>query len=230
MNRRWATLALLGLGVVLATGCVPSPTGSVQQADPPPDPELVARESVVRIRSVGECGVAVGTGFVIEGNRVITNRHVVEGSAQLEVETWDGHPVSIGTARQAVHTDLAVIELTGRSRRRLDPLPLARHPAIPGDGLTAIGYAEAGPAVITHGQLVDTPSGRRHLGEPGTVVRMSTHLRHGNSGGPVLSEDQEVVGVAYALDLESGLTLAIPMRRLRSTLDDPAGLEPVRAC
>lgn len=157
-------------------------------------------------------------------------RNVVDGAEQLDVETWDGRPVRIGAARQARATDLAVIDLPARSARRLDPLAIARQPASPGDPLTAIGYAEAGPALITHGQMIDTPSGRRHLGEPGTVVRMSTGLRHGNSGGPVLSDHQEVVGVAYALDLETNLTLAIPMRRLRATLADPAAFEPVQSC
>jgi S1-C subfamily serine protease len=228
--RRALTVVVALAAVVLAVGCVPPPASTAPRAEPAADPDEVARASVVRIRSVGPCGVAIGSGFVIDGNRLVTNRHVVEGSEQLNVETWDGRRVSIGAARQAIHTDLAVIELTGRSRRTLDPLPLARQPASPGDGLTAIGFAEAGPAVITHGQMVDTPPGRRHLGEPGTVVRMSTHLRHGNSGGPVLSDDQEVVGVAYALDPETELTLAIPMRRLRHTLDDPAALEPVRPC
>jgi S1-C subfamily serine protease len=216
--------------MVVAAGCVPPPEDTASRAEPPPDPEELARESVVRIRSVGECGVAVGSGFVIDGHRLVTNRHVVAGAAELEVETWDGRPVSIGAARQARSTDLAVVELTGRSRRQLDPLALAADGATPGDGLTAIGYAEAGPAVITHGQMVDSPPGRRHLNEPGTVVRMSTHLRHGNSGGPVLSDAQEVVGVAYALDPETELTLAIPLERLRRTIDDPAAFEPVHPC
>jgi S1-C subfamily serine protease len=231
MRRRLGPVVAFAVAASLvATSCVPPPVETAAGAVEAPSGEALARDSVVRIRSVGSCGVAIGSGFVIDGRRLVTNRHVVAGARRLDVETWDGEPVRIGDARQALETDLAVIDLPARSARQFEPLELAEDPAGVGGSLTAIGYAEAGPAVITRGQLVDRPSGRHHLNEPGDVLRMSTGLRHGNSGGPVLTDDQQVAGVAYAYDPDTLLTLAIPMERLRRVLDDPAAWEPVQPC
>ncbi len=229
-RRLLLTLVAAGLVLAAAPACVPSPPASALLADIATDPDELARESVLRIRNASPCGVATGTGFVIDGRRLITNRHVVEGARRIDVETWDGRQIAVGTARQATDTDLAVIELPPRSARRLDPLPLAEDGAEPGDAITAIGYADGGPARTTRGLLADRPGRREELGESGPVLRMSIGLRHGNSGGPVIDRDQRVVGVAFAYDPRSELTLAIPMERLRAVLDDPSRLEPVTPC
>lgn len=224
-HRRWRVALLACAGLALLAGCVPGPPELAAFTDPAASPEVAARASVVRIRNGSSCSVSIGSGFVIDGDRIVTNRHVVEGARELQVETWDGRPIAVGAARQARDTDLGVIELTARSARRLQPLPLAGDGAEPGDQLTAIGFPDAGPALITRGQLQDRP--RHKVGERGEVLRMSTSLRHGNSGGPVLNADHEVVGVAFALDFQTNLTLAIPMERLRRLLDDPRGWQPV---
>jgi S1-C subfamily serine protease len=208
---------------------VPAPPPLEEVSDVGIDEEEVARESVVRIRAVGACGVGVGSGFVVEGGRIVTNRHVVQGARTFDVQTWDGEPVAVGGARQGRATDLAVIDLQPRAARRFEPLVLARRPADVGDALTALGYAEAGPAVATHGQLIDLPNGRR-FGEPGQVLRMTANVRPGNSGGPVLTDDLRVAGVVYAYEVATQYALAIPLPRVRDALDDPGAFEPVRPC
>ena len=82
MTRRLLPLAALLLAAALSTACVPAPTGEVAEAEPPTPVEL-AQASVVRIRNVSACGVAIGTGFVIDGQRIVTNRHVVAGAREL---------------------------------------------------------------------------------------------------------------------------------------------------
>jgi S1-C subfamily serine protease len=231
MRRRWRALPVLLVGVLALTACVAPPTGPLPGAgDDGPDPVTVARTSVVRIRAIGACGVGVGTGFVIPGRRIVTNRHVVEGSRRVEVETWDGRPVPVGSVRQGRTTDLAVIDLRSQGARRVPALPLAEEAAPLGTRLTALGYAEAGPAVATSGQLIDMPRGRRFLGEPDRVLRMGTSVRPGNSGGPLIDDDGEVVGVVYAYEIATQYSLAIPLLRLRASLRDPAAFEPVRPC
>ena len=72
--------------------------------------------------------MAIGSGFVVDGRHLVTNRHVVAGASRLQVETWDGRRVAVGDAHQAVDTDLGVIDLPARSARRLEPLALADEP------------------------------------------------------------------------------------------------------
>jgi S1-C subfamily serine protease len=225
---------LLPLGVLLlaaaalSTACVPGPTGEVAEAQPP-TPVEVAGESVVRIRNTSACGVAIGTGFVVDGNRIVTNRHVVEGARELDVETWDGRPVGVGIARQGVETDLGVIDLRGRVARNLTPLPFDEDGLETGDRVAAIGYALAGPTVTTFGQFLDTPRGRPFL-EPDRVLRYNTTVEHGNSGGPLLNREGEVVGVVFAYEVATGYGLAIPLERLEATLTVPGATRPVVPC
>ena len=169
--KRLAPLVALLLAATLSTACVPPPTGEVAEAAPP-TPVEAARESVVRIRNVGACGVGIGTGFVIDGNRIVTNRHVVTGARRLEVETWDGRPVAIGDAREGVDTDLGIIELRPRSARDFEPLPFHEGSLEIGTRVSAIGYAEAGPAVTTSGQYLDSAPGPAvHRARPGPPLQ-----------------------------------------------------------
>jgi len=228
MIRRLLPPAALLLAAVLSTACVPAPTGEVAEAEPPTPVEL-AQASVVRIRNVSACGVAIGSGFVIDGNRIVTNRHVVAGARELEVETWDGRPVSIGTAREGVDTDLGVIDLRGRSARQMEPLPFDEDGLEVGDRVGAMGYALAGPIVTTFGQFLDRPRGRPFL-EPDRVLRYNTTVEHGNSGGPLVNREGEVVGVVFAYEIATGHGLAIPLERLEMTLTVPGATRPVTPC
>jgi S1-C subfamily serine protease len=220
----------LVLGAVLTlSACVPGPPEDIAGAAQAATPVEEAVDSVLRIRSVSPCGTSIGSGFVLEGGLLVTNRHVIEGARRIQVETWDGRPVAIGAARVGVETDLGIIDLPRATVRRFDALPLADEPLGLGTPLAALGYAQAGPVRTTRGQFLDRAPGRR-FEEPGPVLRMSTSVQPGNSGGPLLDEDAHVVGVVYAYEVATLLSLAVPRERLQDVLADPAALEPVRPC
>jgi S1-C subfamily serine protease len=80
----------------------------------------------MRVRNRGCDSVATGSGFAVGPRRLVTNRHVVEGAEELQLDTWDGRSVSV-----AVLHDLALIQT-------LEPMPrvarLAAQDPEPGRG------------------------------------------------------------------------------------------------
>ena len=49
-----------------------------------------AERMTLRVRNISCAGVATGSGFAIDAHTIITNRHVLQGAAVLELNTWDG--------------------------------------------------------------------------------------------------------------------------------------------
>lgn len=223
MTRRAASL-LVAVGVVLALpGCVAPPPEAVPPASlPDGKPRLTAEsarqraaEVTVRVRNRACDGLATGSGFAVAAHRLVTNRHVVEGAEELQLDTWDGRSISVAVHRVAYLHDLALIET-------LESLPrvarLAADDPEPGARVTAVGFPRGGPLAQTRGKVIGLVAGA--LGERGRVLRVSAAVTHGNSGGPLLDHAGRVVGVVYAGETRTGYGLAIPVSTLRHLLGD----------
>ena len=183
-----------------------------------------ARELTVRVRNVSCEGVAIGSGFAISHDLLVTNRHVVAGAAVLEVSTWDGHSLDVSGADVGVLGDLGVVVVKGR----LPVVGSFGKPPLPGEPVTVAGYPLAGKLTLSQGTVIDRVDGRP-FGIPGQVLRLSARVEHGNSGGPVLDRYGKVVGVVYAIEVATGFGLAIPVDTLRS-LARTGGFEAVPPC
>ena len=170
-------------------------------------PRELARDSVtraaermtLRVRNISCAGVATGSGFAIDAHTIITNRHVLEGAAVLELNTWDGASldadvneastgrlVDIGVTR--VSADLPAIAELGSDPRE-------------GDRVTAVGYPLGGPLTISAGRVTRYLDGRSlpaGFAFPGKVLALSVRIKQGNSGGPLLDRQGRVVGVIFA--------------------------------
>lgn len=231
-RRRHVGLACAAL-CALAGGCVESPRAA-QVAAPqtavtgvvPPLLEDAERANVVRVRSRTCDGVGVGSGFLVAGGMLITNRHVVEGAVRLEVDTWDGRHLSVGVASQASLDDLAVLRLDGAVGTHAE---LAVVDPMPGDSVRAVGYPNGDQVTSTPGRVVDYVDGERYE-SAGRVLRASNDIAPGNSGGPLLDATGKVVGVVYAIDLRDGKALVIPVSRLASALAGADRFAPVTPC
>jgi S1-C subfamily serine protease len=182
---------------------------------------------MVRIRDVSDCeGVGVGSGFLISGQRIVTARHVVAGTREQTVERWDGSTLNANVVGQASLVDLAVLHASSAPDA---PLTLAASNPPVNAIVRAIGFPEGKEMKITSGRVLGYVTNAQ-LGTLGNIMRISTPIKPGNSGGPLINAKGQVVGVVYAIETATKDGLAIPVATLHELLDDPRGLQPIQPC
>jgi S1-C subfamily serine protease len=186
--------------------------------------ERRARKLTVRVRNTSCVGVATGSGFALSPRVLLTNRHVLAGADALEVATWDGRSYSVDFAEVGVLGDIGVAYINGRlpASGGFGEAPVA------GEPVTAVGYPLGGALTLSPGAVVDRVDGGR-FGVPGEVVRLTATVLPGNSGGPLLNETGDVVGIVYAIEVASGFGLAIPIDTMRR-LVRVGGFQEVPSC
>lgn len=178
----------------------------------------------VRVRNVGCQSLSTGSGFALDENTLVTNRHVIEDSAELQLETYDGRDVAVAASSMASFSDLALVTT-------VDPLPqiapIAKTDAAIGDLITIIGYPGGGALTKSTGKIMsaeDDPL-EMNLGE---VFYTSAAVEPGSSGSAVLNTDDELVGVVYA---KSGSgSLFVPVSTLRELLESNENQESLPGC
>ena len=99
---------------------------------------------------------------------------------------------------------------------------------VSGERVTAVGYPLGGELRLTAGVVVDLVDGSQ-FEIPGRVIRLTAPAQPGNSGGPLLDRTGRIVGVVFAKEIATGLTLAIPIATLK-TLVRTWNLEAVPGC
>ncbi|HEY8339418.1 MAG TPA: serine protease [Egibacteraceae bacterium] len=252
------TAAALVAVAALATGCLDEPppleleaaaptelptvtttartAGPVTASEPPAGSETApplrrtsaeraARELTLRVRSSG-CGqLLTGSGFAIADDVLVTNRHVVEGGVQVTVSTWDGRTVAASFVTAAFEQDIAIVRLDAPVPRSAT---LAEGDPSPGDRVTIVGYPGGGRQELADGEVVGYVTAVSQ-GREIHSMQLTAPAAPGSSGGPVLDADGRVAGVVYALEIETGHTLAMPASTLRQILAGRGDLgAPVR--
>src|ERR1039457_3634710 len=169
--------------------------------------------SVVLLFARDEAGsdVALGSGFWVEGKKLVTNAHVAN-AGKLVIEVG---PVRIPCRLEKIDqtNDLAIltvdVEVTARG------LQLAKELPRPGDVLYTITNPEGLEKTISQGVLagIRTVGGRE-------LLQITAPISHGSSGGPVFNSSGQVVGVAVGM-LEEGqnLNFAVPTSALKTLLE-----------
>jgi serine protease Do len=140
--------------------------------------------------------VSVGTGFFVsDGGRVITNRHVVERCDALSVETTTGTTASAKLLRFDDKLDIALIQ--ANLATPATAVFQTRDTIQPGGSVAVIGYPDQGlpprKPLMSVGSTVPLD---RDLHSERLAIR--AEVRPGNSGGPVLDQWGNVVGIVNA--------------------------------
>jgi S1-C subfamily serine protease len=204
----------------------------------PPRPNGPVQKSLVRITATavepdykapwnaGVIGRGIGAGFVIEGNRIMTNAHVISNARYLTVER-DGDPNKYPATVQFVahDCDLALITVASPNFfKNMLPLKFGGIPELEST-VSAYGYPLGGERMsVTTGivsrvdfTLYTHSSIDQHL-----AVQISAQINPGNSGGPVM-QNAKVVGVAfqgYSGDVAQGVAYMIPTPVIQRFLKD----------
>jgi S1-C subfamily serine protease len=140
--------------------------------------------------------VVSGTAWGVSKGYLVTASHVIKGAKRIAVYA-DGQP--IGSAVVAVDdpaNDVAILKLTVAQASPLVVLPLSAHGATLGKSVFTLGYPEPdtlGQHVKMTAGVVSATSG---LEDDARLLQISVPIQPGNSGGPIIGWDGEVVGVA----------------------------------
>jgi S1-C subfamily serine protease len=179
-------------------------------------PSPPARELAIRLDETSCLGEGVATGFAIDHTTIVTARHVVAGATSLTATMPQGTQVTANDYERSLTHDLGLVDAT--VPLGVPIVRLARHDAVSGDKVRAVGFPKGRPVTVTSGRVVEYVDGARY-GEPGRVVRASAEVEPGNSGGPLINARGELVGVVFAIDLVNNYSLAIPVSTVREALD-----------
>jgi S1-C subfamily serine protease len=145
----------------------------------------------------------VGSGVVIVDNgTILTNLHVVFGAKRIKVIFADGLEADADVVGLQPQHDLAVL----RARKIPDDLHAATMRSTgdlrPGDRVTAVGFPFGIGPSVSHGVVSGlkrefrSPEGKRILTN---LIQFDAAANPGNSGGPLVTDDGEVVGIVTAI-------------------------------
>ena len=141
---------------------------------------------------------ALGSGFVIDkAGHIVTNYHVVEGARSVEVSFSNNESMKAKIVGTDPSTDVAVLQVDAHSRA-LTPLSLGNSDLVHvGDSVVAIGNPFGYDRTVTAGIVSAL---QRVIQAPNSysidhVIQTDAALNKGNSGGPLLNANGNVIGV-----------------------------------
>ena len=173
----------------------PPAPGNAPDGKPPPlgAPSGAGPATPPGARPNPQARASSGTGFVVAGDRVMTNHHVIEGCARVFVRTADNRTLPV-TERPVSdpQRDLAVLRVSGNP----GPVLAFRNNAVRrGESVVTYGFPLAG--LLSSGPTLTTGevSALAGLGDNQTQFQISAPVQQGNSGGPLLDRQGHVMGV-----------------------------------
>jgi tetratricopeptide (TPR) repeat protein len=178
-------------------------------------PDLVRRikPSAVAIETFDARGVQLsrGSGFFIDSDRVVINRHVIENAYRAEVHSYNGYVYPVkGVVAVDAEGDIAVLRVEAHAGQ-VRPLSLDRTSPQEGESVVVIGNPFGLEGSVTNGIV----SAVRDIPTFGRIIQITAPISPGASGSPVVNMHGQVIGVA-TLQITGGqsINFAIPSERI----------------
>ena len=178
-------------------------------------PELVRRikPSAVAIETFDARGekLSRGSGFFIDTDRVVTNRHVIEGAYRAEIHSISGSSYQVKSVLAVdAEGDVALLKVEAPPHL-VRPLSLDRTSPQEGESIVVIGNPFGLEGSVTNGIV----SAVRDIPGFGRIIQITAPISPGSSGSPVVNMQGQVIGVA-TLQITGGqsVNFAIPSERI----------------
>lgn len=170
-------------------------------------------------------GASTGTGWSVAGGYVVTSEHVVTNVPVVELYDTAGKRYRANVVLRDVGNDIALLQI--EATEQLPPaLPLAREHARAGSDVFTLGF----PRVDILGRTPKLSTGiisavNGYRDDPATY-QTSVQIQPGNSGGPLLNMNGEVVGIMAAMlgdhsgssQPQAGLSYAVKAEKIHTAL------------
>ena len=179
--------------------------------------------SVVRVSVITEGGGGSGSGFVIqEGGLILTNNHVIENAESVSVILKDGTELPAEVLGRDPSTDVALLQVATQAPA---PVKLGDSDQVQiGEQAIVIGSPFGFDQSLTAGYISALGRTLRSGDEYGTeidnVIQTDAAVNPGNSGGPLINTEGEVIGITTAIFTTGGgfqgIGLAVPINTARA--------------
>ena len=213
----------------LETSILPSAAAKAYEAI---IPSVVRIEGLRKDKEEKDAGRSVGTGVVIVDTGIIlTNLHVVQGAEIIKVTFSDGLESTATITGVQPENDLAVLQAHKIPDDLIAATMRSTADLQPGDQVVAVGYPFGlGPSAssgIVSGlkRSFHSPEGQRLLTN---LIQFDAAVNPGNSGGPLVTMDGQLVGIVTAIFNPNqqrtfiGIGFAVPIENAASA----AGMTP----
>lgn len=160
-------------------------------------------------------GLSVGTGFFIDNNKIVTAYHVINAAHFAKIKTPDGEIHSIKKVLgYDKYKDIAILETDFTSQHTAKITSDVKT----GDVVYALGSTKGYTGTFTQGTVACEKRVLTELGNGVEYIQFTAPVSEGNSGGPVLDEYSNVIGMV-ALSNEAGqnINFALPVTEIAKT-------------
>ncbi|SDA98792.1 DegQ family serine endoprotease [Mesorhizobium qingshengii] len=151
---------------------------------------------------------ALGSGFIVASDGIIvTNNHVIDGASSIKVTLDDGTELPAKVVGSDAKNDLAVLKIKAGK-----PLPTVKwgdsDKLMTGDQVLAIGNPFGIGTTVTAG-IVSARGRDLHSGPFDDFIQIDAPINHGNSGGPLVDVNGNVVGINAAIYSPNGGSVGV---------------------
>ncbi len=167
-----------------------------------------------------------GSGIIVSSNGyILTNTHVIDGGESATVQLYDGTVYDAELVGADAQSDVAILKIDASG---LTAASFANSDTVcTGDSVCAIGnpLSPDYSLTITSGIISAASRAVSYNGSEMTLLQTDTSINEGNSGGPLINDRGEVIGITNMKMVSSystveGIGFAIPSNTLRAIVID----------
>ena len=170
----------------------------------------VVNIAAARTGAPAAASISLGSGFVIDpSGTVVTNAHVVANAGEIYINLSDGRTLDAVLVGADAATDLALLQITDEKGNAFPHIAFGDSDEVrPGDWALAIGNPFGLGGSITLG-IVSAINRNISAGQYDDFIQTDAAINRGNSGGPLLNLDGDVIGVNSAIFSQTGGSVGV---------------------